>query len=385
MTSHYDVLGIRPQAQQEEVRSAYRQLARENHPDLSDSPESHEKMAQINAAFEVLSDPVRRMEYDASLGHSSSGEAYLDDDSSRAGGFVDLHIISRLLDHHTPIYTLDFEPGTDTMVSGSFDNEVIWWDAARHAVINTQRFDSGTLSSLACLGGGRLSAIGATESQLSGWTIRKDKVRSWRRIPQNWAICAEPCPTSFIAGLGSIDCTVEVLDMNTGDTLDRRKAHDEPVTALAWHPGGRILATGGGDATVKLWTAPELRLRHTFDRVRSSVTALAFSPDGRWLAVAAVDLSVRVFRLRDMSLKQTLFGHQKPIEALAFHPHGRILASGGRDGIIRLWNVVKGADHGAIEASHLPISCIKFSRSGQVMAAGGLDKVLRVWRVSGTV
>jgi WD40 repeat protein len=383
LTSHYEVLGIRPQAQSEEVRSAYRKLARENHPDLSDDPAANERMARINAAFEVLSDPVRRIEYDASIGHSSSGEAYLDDDSSRKGGFVELRIVSRLLEHQTPVYTLDFEPDSDAMVSGSFDNEVIWWDAARHAAFERRRLDAGVLGSLRALGGGRLSAIGATESQITGWTLRKGRLRSWRRIPAAWAVCAEPAPSSWIAALGSIDQSVEVLDMNSGDTLDRRTAHEGPVTALAWHPGSRLLATGGADAYVKIWTAPELRLRHTIERVRSQVTSLAFSPDGRWLAVGAVDLSVRVFRMKDMSLRQTLFGHQRPVEALAFHPQGRILASAGRDGVIRLWNVFKGLDHGAIEASHLPISCLRFSRAGQVLAAGGLDKVLRVWRVIG--
>ena len=52
------------------VRSAYRKLARAYHPDPNPEPEAHERMAQINAAFEVLADPSRRSDYDLSLGRT---------------------------------------------------------------------------------------------------------------------------------------------------------------------------------------------------------------------------------------------------------------------------------------------------------------------------
>jgi hypothetical protein len=62
----YDRLGVDPHADQEEIRAAYRRMARRYHPDGGSSP-SAVQMAAINEAWEVLGDSARRASYDASL------------------------------------------------------------------------------------------------------------------------------------------------------------------------------------------------------------------------------------------------------------------------------------------------------------------------------
>lgn len=64
--SHYDVLGVAPDASSEVIRESYRRLAREFHPDRTvGSAVGGDKMPEINAAYHVLSDPARRAVYDA--------------------------------------------------------------------------------------------------------------------------------------------------------------------------------------------------------------------------------------------------------------------------------------------------------------------------------
>lgn len=65
--NHYEVLGISPTASTDDIRSAFRRLAREHHPDTSVHPNSAKTMSEINRAWSVLSDPVKRFEYDRSL------------------------------------------------------------------------------------------------------------------------------------------------------------------------------------------------------------------------------------------------------------------------------------------------------------------------------
>src|SRR5207244_9086481 len=71
----YDVLGVGPTASAAEIRTAYHNLAARYHPDHHDGNTladlATEKLASINAAYEVLSDPERRAAYDAELGQSS--------------------------------------------------------------------------------------------------------------------------------------------------------------------------------------------------------------------------------------------------------------------------------------------------------------------------
>ena len=62
--THYEVLGIPKDANEGTIKKAYRELSFKNHPDRNPSPEASTKMRQINEAYEVLSDPQKRSEYD---------------------------------------------------------------------------------------------------------------------------------------------------------------------------------------------------------------------------------------------------------------------------------------------------------------------------------
>lgn len=62
---YYKVLGVKKDASQDEVKKAYKKLARKFHPDLNpDDADSHRKFQEINEANEVLSDPEKRKKYD---------------------------------------------------------------------------------------------------------------------------------------------------------------------------------------------------------------------------------------------------------------------------------------------------------------------------------
>src|SRR5213595_2937386 len=62
---YYKILGVNKNATQEDIKKAYRKLARKLHPDLNpNDKEAHKKFQQVNEANEVLSDPEKRKKYD---------------------------------------------------------------------------------------------------------------------------------------------------------------------------------------------------------------------------------------------------------------------------------------------------------------------------------
>src|SRR5262249_22863428 len=61
---YYGILGIRRDADADEIKKAYRRLARELHPDVNPDPQTQERFKEITQAYEVLSDPNKRQMYD---------------------------------------------------------------------------------------------------------------------------------------------------------------------------------------------------------------------------------------------------------------------------------------------------------------------------------
>ena len=68
----YGILQVHPKAEKEVIDAAYRRLASKYHPDVSQVSDASERMKQINTAYEVLSDPIKRAAYDAAQGVAPS-------------------------------------------------------------------------------------------------------------------------------------------------------------------------------------------------------------------------------------------------------------------------------------------------------------------------
>ena len=92
--SLYETLEINENASADEIKKAYRKLARKYHPDVNKDPKAEEKFKEINAAYEVLSDPQKKQQYDQ-YGDSMFGGQNFSDFARNQGGGVDLDEILR--------------------------------------------------------------------------------------------------------------------------------------------------------------------------------------------------------------------------------------------------------------------------------------------------
>lgn len=87
---YYEVLGVDREADEKEIKKAFRRLARELHPDVNGhDPEAEEKFKQAAEAYEVLSDPERRRTYDA-YGHEGLRSGGFDPRSASFGSIDDI-------------------------------------------------------------------------------------------------------------------------------------------------------------------------------------------------------------------------------------------------------------------------------------------------------
>lgn len=89
-SDYYEILGVSRTADKDELKRAYRRLARKFHPDVNKDPGAEDRFKEINKAYEVLSEPEMRARYDqfGEAGVSGAGAGY--QDMGDMGGFADI-------------------------------------------------------------------------------------------------------------------------------------------------------------------------------------------------------------------------------------------------------------------------------------------------------
>jgi WD40 repeat protein len=159
------------------------------------------------------------------------------------------------------------------------------------------------------------------------------------------------------------------------------------VTALAFQPGGLLLASGHDDGGVRLWDIVGGRLAFELRPPISpsggggdlAVSALAFSQDGRKLAVAAEDRSIVLWNMASGEMSGRLLGHTDRISALAWHPDGRRLVSAGWDATARVWDAAACLPLILLNSHDAQVQALAFSPDGQRLACADSAPSVHLW------
>ena len=178
----------------------------------------------------------------------------------------------------------------------------------------------------------------------------------------------DPLPAGAIARLGTT-----------------RLRHQGEVTALAFSPDSKMLASGGKDNLVRLWETATGKEIRQFQGHRDSIISLAFSPDGKLLAsTGGSDGTVRLWQVENgKEIRQWRPSREGAwFYLVAFARNGFMLAATESTGAIRIWNIATGRDVGK-NFGHPGVMSLAFvPDSKSIVTSGNWDKAVYHWEIS---
>lgn len=188
-------------------------------------------------------------------------------------------------------------------------------------------------------------------------------------------------PDGKMLASGSGDKTIKLWNAQTGVLKQTLTGHGDMIWQVTFSPDGKTLASASDDKTVKLWDAQTGALKQTLTGHTDKVNSVAYSPDGKTLASASKDKTIKLWDAQTGALKQTLTGHGEGLKSVAFSTDGKTLASASTDATIKLWD----AQTGALKQTLPGVSridwalSVAFSPDGKILASGSFDKTVKLW------
>jgi WD40 repeat protein/tRNA A-37 threonylcarbamoyl transferase component Bud32 len=357
------------------------------------------------ATFEGHEDSVLTVAFSLDGAHIASGDArgvvkVWDRRTTRE--------VLTLPSHTGAVATVAYSPDATCLASGGADGVVRVWDAGTGETLARFAAHAGGVTGLAFH-----PILPANAGQAAGG----------RR------------PTWSLASTGKGKTShgeLRIWEAASGKALGGR-SHEDLITAVAYSPDGKCLATAdphgnvtGHDAAtlepvrtyfsykrlteqvfpwpnsvafsadgiwvaaasptglVRVWdVATAQECFSTLTANDSAVSGVAFvGPDGRILAAPSADNTVHAWYTKSRKHAFCLRGHTRAVNAVAASPDGRYLASGSLDRTVKLWDLSQRDDDLTLRWPNLGVTSIAFHRDGARLASATEDRALRLWDVA---
>jgi WD40 repeat protein len=296
--------------------------------------------------------------------------------------------------HNSYVKAVAFSRDGRFLASASWDLTARIWDAATGELLRSLTGHASDVTAVAWSADGRFVATASKDKTLRVWNALTGVQRHVLTIEAAAALGVVFIGNDYLVSAGD-DGTLELWSLAAERRQWKATAHRGPVRVVAVSPAGDVIASGGDEEIVRLWSRGGRAMRELRGHV-GVVSALGFDARGKRLASASVDSSVRIWDLRSAQPLRALYGHTGAPTCVAFSPDGRLLASGSGgfgEGHTRLWDPETGRHVSTLggaateEARSLRghsalVAALDYAPQGHTLASAAEDQSIRVWDTS---
>lgn len=244
--------------------------------------------------------------------------------------------------HQDQVTCLAMSSSGRTLISGSQDKTIRFWDLKEQKIIRTfGGYFDGHLSKIVALGltpdNQTLISCGADNS-LKIWDV--NRATEMQNITVSAAVInLAISPDGQLFCSGGLEPQLTIRSTKNGQII-RSINNNSGVLSLAFSPDGNLLAVGGFNGYIRLWDLTTGQEIYTLMGHGDRVSQVIFSNDGKTLISCSWDCTIKFWKLSTGRLSNTIEAHTAHIYSMALAANNQALVSGGADCTIKVWQVV---------------------------------------------
>ncbi|GAC1657475.1 MAG: hypothetical protein NVS4B7_03050 [Ktedonobacteraceae bacterium] len=295
--------------------------------------------------------------------------------------------------HASRVTSVSWSPNSAYLASTSYDKTVRLWDAASGKSIQTYRGHSDRVNAVTWSPDSTRLASASDDGTVRLWnTTSKNPIFTFGGHAGKVTTLARSPDGTRLASAG-VNKVVLVWDVNTGRILFTFNKHTDIVTAVAWSPDSIRLASASTDRTIQVWEPAKdtrtnffaslftsHRRTYTYPRHTLKVTAVAWSPDGRRIASTSTDRTMQVW---DANIGNLGFIYRNPsfsMNAVAWSSDSRYLAAASNDKTVHVWDTITRNSIYIYPGHNGYVTSATWSPDRTAIASASVDRTIQVWK-----
>ncbi len=295
--------------------------------------------------------------------------------------------------HSSRVASVAWSPNGTYLASASYDKTVRLWDASNGQHIQTYRGHSGRVNAVVWSPDSSRFVSASDDGSVRIWnTTSKNPPFIFSEHAGKVTAVAWSPDGSRIASAG-VNKVVLVWDAASGRILFTFNKHSEEVTSLAWSPNGTSIASGSDDCTIHVWEplkdgrtnfftslfAPQ-RHMYTYSRHYQKVTAVAWSPDGRRIASTSADRTMQVWDASTGKLGFIYHNASAGMNAVAWSSDSRYLTAASNDKTVHVWDSITRNSIATYLGHTGYVTAVVWSPDRTAIASASVDRTVQVWK-----